>query len=117
MHKYMMEIIIDHEDNSLQTIIPLSNTTFTAVSAYQNIELTQLKIDNNPFAKGFRYKIRGPGMHSTANPAISTSRSSNGSTATLSLQPHFTGENSVMGYWQHLQMHGLVPQCECFYIL
>lgn len=29
-------------------------TSFTAVTAYQNERITQLKIDNNPFAKGFR---------------------------------------------------------------
>jgi hypothetical protein len=27
---------------------------FIAVTAYQNEQITQLKIDNNPFAKGFR---------------------------------------------------------------
>ncbi|KAK3933315.1 Optomotor-blind protein [Frankliniella fusca] len=29
-------------------------TAFVAVTAYQNEKITQLKIDNNPFAKGFR---------------------------------------------------------------
>ena len=29
-------------------------TQFIAVTAYQNTDITQLKIDNNPFAKGFR---------------------------------------------------------------
>ena len=29
-------------------------TKFIAVTAYQNTDVTQLKIDNNPFAKGFR---------------------------------------------------------------
>ncbi|XP_058473618.1 T-box-containing protein TBX6L-like [Solea solea] len=29
-------------------------TTFTAVTAYQNPKVTKLKIDHNPFAKGFR---------------------------------------------------------------
>nr|AFY10814.1 T-brain [Isodiametra pulchra] len=29
-------------------------TRFVAVTAYQNTDITQLKIDNNPFAKGFR---------------------------------------------------------------
>jgi hypothetical protein len=29
-------------------------TKFLAVTAYQNERVTQLKIDNNPFAKGFR---------------------------------------------------------------
>ncbi|CAL8347507.1 unnamed protein product [Lota lota] len=31
-----------------------SETEFIAVTAYQNDKVTQLKIDNNPFAKGFR---------------------------------------------------------------
>ncbi|XP_034047702.1 T-box-containing protein TBX6L-like [Thalassophryne amazonica] len=29
-------------------------TAFTAVTAYQNSKITKMKIDNNPFAKGFR---------------------------------------------------------------
>uniref|UniRef100_UPI00358F6FEF T-box brain protein 1-like n=1 Tax=Myxine glutinosa TaxID=7769 RepID=UPI00358F6FEF len=29
-------------------------TQFIAVTAYQNTDITQLKIDHNPFAKGFR---------------------------------------------------------------
>ncbi|TRY56621.1 hypothetical protein DNTS_023522 [Danionella cerebrum] len=29
-------------------------TSFTAVTAYQNTQITKLKIDHNPFAKGFR---------------------------------------------------------------
>ena len=29
-------------------------TEFIAVTAYQNEKITQLKIDHNPFAKGFR---------------------------------------------------------------
>ena len=31
-----------------------TQTSFMAVTAYQNERITQLKIDNNPFAKGFR---------------------------------------------------------------
>ena len=31
-----------------------NETKFIAVTAYQNTDVTQLKIDNNPFAKGFR---------------------------------------------------------------
>lgn len=30
------------------------STVFTAVTAYQNQLITKLKIDSNPFAKGFR---------------------------------------------------------------
>uniref|UniRef100_UPI00358FF06D T-box brain protein 1-like n=1 Tax=Myxine glutinosa TaxID=7769 RepID=UPI00358FF06D len=39
-------------------------TQFIAVTAYQNTDITQLKIDHNPFAKGFRdnYDTIYPGM-------------------------------------------------------
>jgi T-box protein 20 len=33
-------------------------TVFTAVTAYQNQLITKLKIDSNPFAKGFRDSSR-----------------------------------------------------------
>lgn len=35
-----------------------SETVFTAVTAYQNQLITKLKIDSNPFAKGFRDSSR-----------------------------------------------------------
>ncbi|KAM9296719.1 T-box transcription factor TBX21 [Gastrophryne carolinensis] len=35
-------------------IFTFPETHFIAVTAYQNAEITQLKIDHNPFAKGFR---------------------------------------------------------------
>merc|ERR1719384_2718334 len=35
-----------------------SQTVFTAVTAYQNQLITKLKIDSNPFAKGFRDSSR-----------------------------------------------------------
>nr|BAB63370.1 T-brain [Branchiostoma belcheri] len=35
-------------------------TQFIAVTAYQNTDITQLKIDYNPFAKGFRDNYDGP---------------------------------------------------------
>ncbi|MBN3312914.1 EOMES protein, partial [Atractosteus spatula] len=40
-------------DNKSQTFI-FQETQFIAVTAYQNADITQLKIDHNPFAKGFR---------------------------------------------------------------
>ena len=54
MHKYVAKLIVSPDDGSGDTIQTLTETTFVAVSAYQNTELTQLKIDHNPFAKGFR---------------------------------------------------------------
>ena len=36
------------------TMVSFQECTFIAVTAYQNEKITQLKIDHNPFAKGFR---------------------------------------------------------------
>ena len=36
------------------TVVSFQECTFIAVTAYQNEKITQLKIDHNPFAKGFR---------------------------------------------------------------
>ncbi len=45
--------------------VSLKDTTFITVSAYQNVKLTQLKIDNNPFANRFRFKKTSEGVHLT----------------------------------------------------
>ncbi|XP_037115303.1 T-box transcription factor TBX3 [Syngnathus acus] len=61
MHKYQPRFHIVEANNILKLscsstfhtyIFP--ETEFIAVTAYQNDKITQLKIDNNPFAKGFR---------------------------------------------------------------
>lgn len=64
MHKYYLRLIVEEERKVppgeekmsprvvLQADFP--ETTFVAVTAYQNEEVTQLKITNNPFAKAFR---------------------------------------------------------------
>ena len=48
-----MEIVVESAGQPVITI-PIPDTEFVAVTAYQNSKITQLKIDNNPFAKGFR---------------------------------------------------------------
>ncbi|KAM4575890.1 uncharacterized protein PAE49_006232 isoform 2-T2 [Odontesthes bonariensis] len=60
MHKYQPRFHIVKANDILK--LPYSTfrtyvfaeTQFIAVTAYQNEKITQLKIDNNPFAKGFR---------------------------------------------------------------
>ena len=64
MHKYHVRIhIVAASDlfslqfmmsNNLQRTVTFTETKFLGVTAYQNERITQLKIDNNPFAKGFR---------------------------------------------------------------
>lgn len=59
MHKYVLEIIITPADDPEEdTVVTFPDTAFVAVSAYQNTNLTQLKIDHNPFAKGFRDRMK-----------------------------------------------------------
>ncbi|XP_054867143.1 T-box transcription factor TBX3 isoform X2 [Amphiprion ocellaris] len=60
MHKYQPRFhIVKANDilklpySTFRTYV-FSETDFIAVTAYQNDKITQLKIDNNPFAKGFR---------------------------------------------------------------
>ncbi|KAH7694149.1 t-box transcription factor tbx2, partial [Aphelenchoides avenae] len=60
MHKYQPRLHIARCKDlqamkmaSIRTFI-FKETEFIAVTAYQNEKVTQLKIDNNPFAKGFR---------------------------------------------------------------
>ncbi|KAM8866071.1 T-box transcription factor TBX2-B-like [Synchiropus picturatus] len=60
MHKYQPRFHIVQANDVVK--LPYSTfrtyvfpeTEFIAVTAYQNEKITQLKIDNNPFAKGFR---------------------------------------------------------------
>ena len=55
MHKYIPRIHVSPvDDNSNVSTFTFIETQFVAVTAYQNTDITQLKIDNNPFAKGFR---------------------------------------------------------------
>ncbi|KAM4713227.1 T-box transcription factor TBX18 isoform 2-T2 [Anableps anableps] len=67
MHKYQPRVHVIHkefgEELSPVRAIPMGEgtrtfsfpeTVFTTVTAYQNQQITRLKIDRNPFAKGFR---------------------------------------------------------------
>lgn len=58
MHKYQIQIVIKQLNDKKETIdtrkVLFKETAFIAVTAYQNDDITQLKIDHNPFAKAFR---------------------------------------------------------------
>lgn len=57
MNKYMLKVLVILLDKATPTTtISLPLTTFIAVSAYQSMAVTQMKIDNNPFAKAFKYQ-------------------------------------------------------------
>ncbi|XP_062534100.1 T-box transcription factor TBX6-like [Armigeres subalbatus] len=90
MHKYQPRIhIIRTADPSqipwaAQQAFVFPETEFVAVTAYQNDRITKLKIDNNPFAKGFRETgqsrcKRKLGSSSSGSSNTSTSSSSSSS--------------------------------------
>ncbi|XP_055691080.1 T-box transcription factor TBX2b-like isoform X2 [Lutzomyia longipalpis] len=60
MHKYKprLHVIRTSEPSQIpwspSQVFFFQDTDFVAVTAYQNDNITKLKIDNNPFAKGFR---------------------------------------------------------------
>ncbi|XP_051879431.1 T-box transcription factor TBX20 isoform X2 [Pristis pectinata] len=68
MHKYQPRVHIIRKKDHTASLVNLKSeefrtfifpeTVFTAVTAYQNQLITKLKIDSNPFAKGFRDSSR-----------------------------------------------------------
>ena len=71
MHRYQPRVHLVMRPLDSPNSVPVTNldeelyhtyifpeTVFTAVTAYQNQLITKLKIDSNPFAKGFRDSSR-----------------------------------------------------------
>ena len=61
MHKYVVEIIFTANpgnETSQDIVVPLKYTTFIAVVAYQNFDLIDLKIANNPYANCSKEKLQ-----------------------------------------------------------
>ncbi|KAE9416661.1 hypothetical protein Angca_009929 [Angiostrongylus cantonensis] len=86
MHKYLPVLYIYHMPNTvmwmdqttpaldtscLVAVIRYDYTAFIAVTAYQNNDVTQLKISHNPFAKGFREGSERDRKRTSASPAYS----------------------------------------------
>jgi hypothetical protein len=53
MHKYIPRLHIVEENESITTF-NLEDCVFIAVTSYQNELVTKLKIQHNPYAKGFK---------------------------------------------------------------
>ncbi|KAF5907336.1 T-box-containing protein TBX6L-like, partial [Clarias magur] len=75
MHRYHPRFHIVQADDlysvrwSVFQNFTFPETSFTAVTAYQNTKITKLKIDNNPFAKGFRDEGMNSKRRATRGPA------------------------------------------------
>lgn len=78
MHKYKAVVHIVRMHNVVANMSQIvasatfDETEFIAVTAYQNEKVTQLKIDHNPFAKGFREQGKRQGSPYTDNETEST---------------------------------------------
>ncbi|XP_068956898.1 T-box-containing protein TBX6L-like [Petaurus breviceps papuanus] len=75
MHRYQPRFLVAQADdlfnvcwNGLQAF-SFPQTVFISVTAYQNEQITKLKIDNNPFAKGFREQGKKPRRAHRLSPA------------------------------------------------
>lgn len=89
MHKYQPRIhVIRTNDLSQipwapQQAFVFPETEFVAVTAYQNDRITKLKIDNNPFAKGFRETGQSKCKRKMSlSPALSDDQNANSSSHT-----------------------------------
>ena len=91
MHKYVARVhviqcsdLVELQFSPYNTFV-FPETAFLGVTAYQNEKITQLKIDNNPFAKGFREngqlraKRRGSVDENDSHLGIKRSRAESGS--------------------------------------
>ncbi|XP_068166942.1 T-box transcription factor 16 [Antennarius striatus] len=76
MHRYHPRFHIVQADDlfsvrwSVFQTFSFPETSFTAVTAYQNTKITKLKIDHNPFAKGFRDEGTNKKRRATKTPAL-----------------------------------------------
>ncbi|XP_068422553.1 T-box transcription factor 16 [Clinocottus analis] len=81
MHRYHPRFHIVQADDlfsvrwSVFQTFTFPETSFTAVTAYQNTKITKLKIDHNPFAKGFRDEGTNKKRRSNKNPICLEKRS------------------------------------------
>ena len=55
MRKYMAQITVREDLGDVEHVFTLPETTFIAVTQYQNEAVTRMKIAHNPFANGFKY--------------------------------------------------------------
>ncbi|XP_062868009.1 T-box-containing protein TBX6L-like [Trichomycterus rosablanca] len=97
MHHYQPRFHVVQADDlysvrwSVFRTFTFPETTFTAVTVYQNNKITKLKIDHNPFAKGFREE----GTHGKRHRAQKSQQSSESSTKK---QKMTDGETPFMCY-------------------
>ncbi|KAG9265461.1 T-box transcription factor TBX4 [Astyanax mexicanus] len=114
MHKYQPRLHIVKADennafgskNTAYCTHVFHETTFISVTSYQNHKITQLKIENNPFAKGFRGSdegdLRVSRLQGKDYPVISKNMVRQ---RLISSHPHLSGKLSSGVLTGHPQVH------------
>ncbi|XP_048711215.1 MAX gene-associated protein isoform X6 [Caretta caretta] len=99
MHRYLPRLHLVPADKATEVIqlngpdvhtFTFPQTEFFAVTAYQNIQITQLKIDYNPFAKGFR----DDGLNSRPQRDLKQNSSSEHEGGSVSSSPSHRGRHT-----------------------
>ena len=72
LHKYRVEIVVQVAGREPITI-PIPGTEFITSTTYMNPRITQLKVDHNDYAKGFREQYRQNAAEDIHSPAIAPS--------------------------------------------
>ncbi|KAL6725680.1 hypothetical protein Aduo_007716 [Ancylostoma duodenale] len=106
MHKYIPVLYIYHMPNSIMWMdqntpaldpsclvaaVRFDYTEFIAVTAYQNNEVTQLKICHNPFAKGFREGSERDRKRTSISPTYSEPSPKRISPMSAEMKPKYEG--------------------------
>ncbi|XP_062973752.1 MAX gene-associated protein-like [Elgaria multicarinata webbii] len=104
MHRYLPRLHLVPADKATEVIqlngpdvhtFTFPQTEFFAVTAYQNIQITQLKIDYNPFAKGFRDDGLSSRLQRDVKQNGSSEQEGGSVTSSPSNHRHFTEDDTL----------------------
>ncbi|XP_044291702.1 MAX gene-associated protein-like isoform X3 [Varanus komodoensis] len=104
MHRYLPRLHLVPADKATEVIqlngpdvhtFTFPQTEFFAVTAYQNIQITQLKIDYNPFAKGFRDDGLSSRLQRDVKQNGSSEQEEGSVTSSPSIDRHPTDDNTL----------------------
>nr|CDO67950.1 T-box transcription factor A SciTbxA [Sycon ciliatum] len=105
LHKYVVRLHVAcfHHASDYAEVVHtcvFNETSFIAVTAYQNNQMTQLKIEHNPFAKGFREGSAGrPSSRRPRNRSDDKTSEENGGDKSPLSAEEVGAHGSINGSW------------------
>nr|XP_022915955.1 T-box protein 2-like [Onthophagus taurus] len=119
MHEYLPTVVLTMRTpyGNRTFCYPLELTKFVAVTAYQNQQVTEIKINKNPFAKGFR--ADGQAKKRKPNDTVEEPKSKRISSESPQedaerLSPYQSFSETLIPPWSIHPMHTMVP---CSFLL